>query len=178
MENMFVLYLRQSHWLTLPAGRSVVVGITKRCAAQASHDGGPGCLRNVPGAARVREGQRVCDGPQKDRGRETLADHGRLRRRLLPGIPAERTISKGFIFGHFFRWFLGLCSTPRQCHRRSQIFTATCRFFKCRRHFIGSFSRNCPFDFLGFFEGLRAPKKPNKSKGTFSRKQTVKMTFP
>ena len=47
----------------------------------------------------------------------------------------------GFIFG--LRCFLGLCSTLRQCHRQSQIFTAPRRFFQCRRecHFNGSFSR-------------------------------------
>ena len=39
----------------------------------------------------------------------------------------------GFIFCHFFCAFFGLCSTHWQCHRRSWIFTATCRFFQIWR---------------------------------------------
>ena len=33
------------------------------------------------------------------------------------------------VFFSTFRWFLELCSMPRQCHRRSQTFTVLRRFF-------------------------------------------------
>ena len=65
-------------------------------------------------------------------------------------------------FWALFRQFLGLCSTPRQCHRRSQIFTATRRFFQCRRecHFNGSFSRKKVLLTFWAFWADSAPKKP------------------
>ena len=71
---------------------------------------------------------------------------------------AVKTCRTGFIFGRFFRWLLGLCSTPQNV-RRSQIFMATRRFFQCWREcqfneflmvcFLGKRS----FDFLGLLRG-------------------------
>ena len=36
---------------------------------------------------------------------------------------AEEIAQAGFIFGRFFGGFFGHCSTPRQCHRRFQIYS-------------------------------------------------------
>ena len=62
------------------------------------------------------------------------------------GRGSEHLAAAGFIFGRFFGVIFGQLNYPamlRIFHRRTQIFTATRRFFQCRRecHFNGSFSR-------------------------------------
>ena len=78
-----------------------------------------------------------------------------------------------------FWWFFCNCSTPRQCHRQSQIFTAPCRFSECRNwyHFDGSFleKRACWLFGRAFWAGLRAIL-PKSRKAIFPQKQTLKMT--
>ena len=73
------------------------------------------------------------------------------------------------LFLDIFRWFLELCSTPRQCHRQSQIFTATRRFFQCLRECHFNVVRRA---FLGA-EGAQKAKSP-----FFLPKQTYKNDSP
>ena len=88
-------------------------------------------------AVTTESGLTVTVGVRGDRSKPAVVTYHDI------GLNAASNFQAGFIFGHFFGGFWDFAPCFGNVTRRSQIFMATRRFFKCWRecHFNGSFPR-------------------------------------